>query len=112
MAPLLSPREPLAIHKGLQSWNTLVELQFLKQELLPKGMPSQQNKRELSSKEIDQQLKHFLQATENKFVKVKIKGGENISMIFVCLVRQMKEVIKITSDTQLAGLTEHGWEHK
>ena len=33
-------------------------------------MPSQQNKRELSSKEIDLQLKHYLPATENKFFKV------------------------------------------
>ena len=78
MSQLLSPREPLAIHKGLQSWNTSVELQFPKQELLPKGMPSQQNKRELSLKEIDLQLKHYLPATENKFVKVKIKEVETI----------------------------------
>ena len=77
MAQLLSPMEPLAIHKGLQSWNTSAELQFPKQELLPKGMPSQQNKRELSSKEIDQQLKHYLQATENKQFKVMIKGVKN-----------------------------------
>jgi hypothetical protein len=53
---------------------TLVELMFPKQELLPKGMTSQQNMRELSSKEIDQQLKHYLLATENKLLKVKIKG--------------------------------------
>jgi 23S rRNA maturation-related 3'-5' exoribonuclease YhaM len=52
----------------------LVEQQFPKQELLPKGKPNQQNKRELSMKEIDQQLKHYLLATENKLLKVKIKG--------------------------------------
>ena len=43
-------------------------------------MPSQQNKKELSSKEIDWQLKHYLPATENKLLKVKIKGVKNISI--------------------------------
>ena len=79
MVQLFAPKELLVIqdqqiHHRMCVHHTLVELMFPKQELLPKGMPSQQNMKELSSKEIDRQLKHYLQATENKLLKVKIKA--------------------------------------